>query len=112
MAGKPWKLDGFMPALRQWLVNDEPPGDLLVTVTGFGSELERDPEADSIIEHANLRFRTIPGTEHGGWIVSITYVLLGSRDLGFAGEVRCQEICCVRHPQLELIPRRPVPRHH
>ncbi len=112
MAGKPWDLLGFMPALKQWVEYDEPPGDLLVKVAGFGEQLERDPETDAIVEHANLRFRTMPGTEHDGWIVSITYALFRSRDPRFAGEVRCQEVCCVRHPQQELIPRRPVPRHH
>ena len=112
MAGEPWELYGFMPAVRQWLENDEPPGDLLVRVAGFGADLERDPAFLAEQEDANLYFRTIPGTEHDGWIVSITFSLHRPRSDRFAGEVRCQSVVCVRHPQMELPLVYPPPRHH
>lgn len=112
MAGKPWNLDGFMPAVRQWMENDEPPGHLLVEVARFGAELERDPERDAQQEHANLYVRILPGTEHDGWIVSITFTLHRPQSDRFAGEVRCQTVLCVRHPQAELVAQYPPPRHH
>src|SRR5687767_13128850 len=91
-----------MPAVRGWLEHDEPPGELLVRVAEFGAELERNPEDLAEQEHANLYFRTIPGTEHDSWIVSIVFSLHRPRSARFAGEVRCQSVACVRHPQTEL----------
>jgi hypothetical protein len=112
LAGKPWELLGFMPAVKEWTERDEPPGDLLVRVAEFGDDLERDPAADAFQEHANLYSRMIPGTEHDGWIVSITFSLHRPRTERFAGEVRCQTVVCVSHPQLELPVVYPPPRHH
>jgi hypothetical protein len=83
-----------------------------VQVAGFGADLERDPQFQAEQEHANLYFRTIPGTEHDGWIVSITFTLHRPRSERFAGEVRCQSVVCVRHPQVELPVVYPPPRHH
>lgn len=112
MAGKKWELLGFMAAVRQWMLDDEPPGDLLVKVAGFGGELERDPETGAEQEHANLFFQVVPGTEHDGWIVSITYSLHKPSSGRFSGEVACQTVTCVRHPQRELLAQYPPPLHH
>jgi hypothetical protein len=112
LAEKPWELLGFMAAVKEWMERDEPPGDLLVRVAGFGADLEREPEAGAEREYANLYFRTIPGTEHDGWIVSISFSLHRPRAERFAGEVRCQSVVCVRHPQTEIPVVYPPPRHH
>lgn len=101
-----------MAALKAWLEHDEPPGDLLVKVAGFGVVLERDPVAAGEVEYANLRAADIPDSEHDGWIVTITYSLEKSPNRKFEGEVRCQTISCIRHPVRELQPLYPAPKHH
>ena len=103
---------GFMDAVREWMRRDPPPGDLLLKVAAFGAELERDPERDAEPEHANLYFRLMPGTEHDGRIVSITFELNNSPDPNFRGEVRCQELACVPHPRTALFEIWPPRPHH
>jgi hypothetical protein len=101
-----WTLYGFMAALRSWMLYDPPPGDLLVRAAQFGAVLESDPETGADLEGGNLFFRVVPGTEHDGWILSLTYALTSTR------EVHCQDFSCVRHPQLELPLTYPPARHH
>ncbi len=112
MTGRRWQLDGFMPALRNWMVYDPPPADLLVKAAEFGAELERDPLFSAELEYGNLYFRIIPGTEHDGRIVSITFSLGGSMDRNAEGEVQCKDVACVPHPQRALPVQWPPPRHH
>jgi hypothetical protein len=101
-----WTLFGFMAALRSWMEYDPPPGDLLVRAAEFGALLEKDPETDAELEHSNLFFRLVPGTEHDGWMLSLTFAL--TKNL----EVQCQSFICVRHPQTEIQFSYPPPRHH
>lgn len=112
MPGKPWELLGFMSALKAWLEHDEPPGGLLVVVAGFGAQLENDPVAAGEVDYANVRTADIPGSEHDGWIVTITYSLERKPTRRFEGEVRCQTVSCIRHPVRELQPLYPAPKHH
>lgn len=94
-----------MPALRAWMLYDPPLGDLLVKAAEFVAVLEQDPEKDAELEHGNLFFRLVPGTEHDGWMLSLTFALTGL-------EVHCKDFVCVHHPQLELPVVYPPPRHH
>jgi hypothetical protein len=95
-----------MDALRAWSEHDPPPGSLLVAAASFGSRLEDDPVVGAELEHGTLFFQVVPGTEHDGWIVALTYELTSLR------EVRCQTFSCVQHPQKQLLPTWPVPKHH
>lgn len=107
-----WRLDGFMPAMKAWSEFDPPSGDLLVLVAEFGAELERDPEKDAEREHQPVFFfRIMPGTEHDGRIVSVTFTLGRAMDPGYAGEVRCQHIVCVPHPPQLPLGSSPGPHH-
>lgn len=105
MPGARWKLFGFMSAVGEWMRHDPPPGELLIKVAEFGAILEQDPIAGAEIEHANFLFRVMPGTEHAGRIVSISFTVEGN-------EVRCQDVVCVLHPQPELMPPWPAVKHH
>jgi hypothetical protein len=108
-----WDLIGFMNALREWMRHDPPPGPLLIKATEFGAELEHNPEGGDIeIEYGYLFHRTVPGTEHDGRIVAITFSLEGSPVKGKAGQVNCQNIGCVPHPQQQMFLEWPPPRHH
>ena len=111
MAGQRWDLFGFMDALRAWMLFDPPPGSLLARAAEFGAELQRDPERDAELDHANLFLREMPGTEHDGRIVTISFTLSAPRPRG-AGEIRCKDVVCLGYPQRELVPGWPPVRHH
>lgn len=112
MAARPWQMFGFMDAVREWMRRDPPSDDLMVKVAAFGADLEEDPERDATSEHANLFFREMPGTEHDGHIVSITFELNNSSDPAFAGVIRCQDVVCVVHPRTALFETWPPKPHH
>jgi hypothetical protein len=101
-----WTLFGFMHALRSWMLYDPPSGDLLVRAAEFGAVLEKDPETDAELEYGNLFFRLVPGTEHDGWMLSLTFALTSTL------EVQCKDFVCVRHPQTEIQVPYPPPPHH
>lgn len=106
MAASKWELLGFMNALREWMRRDPPPGPLLVKAAQFGAVLEQNPEDQAEREHDNLLLRLMPGTEHDGHIVSITFEVTDRR------VVLCQDVACVPYPQGELLLGWPPPPHH
>jgi hypothetical protein len=95
-----------MPALREWERYDPPPGDLLIRVAEWGAELARDPFKDADLEHGNLFFRVVPGTEHDGMVVTLTYAVLSG-----VQEVQCQTFRCQKYPSLAP-PEWPPRKHH
>jgi hypothetical protein len=111
LAGR-WQLFGFMDALREWMRHDPPPGDLLVKAAEFGAHLETNPTDGAQADGPALWYREIPDTAHAGWIVSITFTVEGPREPEYSGAVHCQTVCCVPHPQQELLPTYPPPKHH
>lgn len=112
MAAQAWQVYGFMDAVREWMRRDPPANDLMIKVVEFGDVLERDPERGAAQEHANEFYREVPGTEHDGRIVSISFSSESSPDPAFAGVIRCQDIACVEYPTRGLFEAWPPPSHH
>lgn len=111
MADNQWNLFGFMNAVREWMRRDPPAGVLLMRVVEFGTVLEREPTKSAQQEHANLWYHEVPGSEHGPWIVAITFTEEPSADPRFTGEVHCQTVSCVPYPQVASPAWPPEPHH-
>lgn len=97
---KAWKLAGFMAALRDWMLREQPPNALIATVAEWGAVLERDPYRDADLEHDDYFFRVVPATEHDGMVVTLTYCVRPTAGMIDCHTFRCQEFPFPPEPPL------------
>lgn len=91
-----WKLVGFAERLDLWEKNEETPGDLMLIVADWITNLATDPYKGARREagHDNLWFAPIPNTRHGdGLIACCSYWIFEA-----SHEVRCDLVSSLHWP--------------
>ena len=88
-----------MRELRAWMRREDPPPALLAAVAEWEPTLTADPIGDADADGEHLLFRVVPGTEHDGRVVTLSYAL----EEGIR-QITCISFRCQPYPATSVTP--------
>lgn len=95
---------GFMAELREWMRREGPSPELLTAVAAWEPELKAAPTLFADPDGPNLWIRTVPGTEHDGCVVTLSFSVV-------AKVIHCHSFRCQVAPAEGVQPEWPPAPH-